>query len=1494
MLTADPHIGTELAGYRLEALIGRGGMGVVYLAQDPWLERQVALKLIAPELSGDVRFRERFLTESRIAASLEHAAVVPIYEAGEADGQLYLAMRYIDGSDLKRLLDDDGRLDPPRAIAILERVAVALDAGHAKGLVHRDVKPGNVLLGRKLDAGRPRDVYLSDFGLTSRAESHSLAEAGELVGTLDYVAPELVEGKPASARTDVYALGCVLYHCLTGEAPYPRRSRMELLWAHLEEDPPRPSERSSDFPVTLDAVVDKAMAKAPEDRFASCRALIEGAALALGHSARTARAPRIASARNPYKGLRPFDEADADLFFGREALIETLLERLADRSGGRLLALVGPSGSGKSSLLKAGLIPRLRRGAVLGSERWSIAELVPGPDPFDELAAALHRAAAPSDHFLDELREDVTALSRVAETMQSTDGRELLLVVDQFEELFTLADDDERGRLLASLTHAVSGPQGHVRVVMALRADFYDRPLAYREFGALLEAGQENVHPLSPEELEQAITRPAETVGVALEPGLVADIIADVAEHPGALPLLQYALTELFERRESGTLTAEAYRRIGGVSGALARRAEQLYEEELDVAGREAARKLFTRLVTPREGSNDTRRRVRREEVEQLGGGAGAIEEVIDAFGRQRLLSFDRDPITHSPTVEIAHEALVREWPRLRAWIDEDRDGLRLLRHLSEVALAWQKLDRDPAELYRGPRLENALAWAETHPDDLHPLEGEFLARSRERRDDEERAEQDRVEQRIRQNRRLRLALGLVAVGLVAALIAGALALRARNNEADARFAAETGRLLAQSASILPKNRRLALLLAVEAHRRDPSVESLGALQRALIGSLGFLGYLAQGRGYEKAAFSSDGDRLVVVGERAIDVYDVAEARLVDRIELAAPPGAAAVSGGGKLAAVATGRVVRVYDVAAGRERGRPLTHPDRVTALAFSPRLDRLASGAADGTVLVRDLTSGTAGPELGAHAQPIRELAFSRDGALLATSPSSEPGTPAHAIVARVWDARTGAKVGRDLAPPRSPGEPWWGVSALEFGPANILFVGGQRAVRRWSIPSGRRLGDFRHPGLSARVDPTQESAILDVALTAGSTAAVGTGSKVTLVDVATGKALGEPWDSQLGVETGDAAVRNLAVSGDGSTLAVAGEEGIALWSLDGRQLIARAVPRGDASFAVVGARSSMLIANASFGRPPTAWNIKADPPVRIPFSEQSGLGLYADDGDVLYTKRAFMDTSAVDPLRFWDPVTLAATGVSLPPGEFGDSGDDANSKTRAFAVGDGAVVKVFDLDSGRRLATLEDLVPTREGEDRFVWAVDFSPDGKRLVATTGQGHAIVWDTGTFEPIGKPLSPASGGVQFAYYSPDRRYLLTSATDGTLVLRNPVTHGPIGAPFVGHRGAVIPAGAAFDADSTRLVTAAVDGQTLLWDVDSRTRIGDPWPGGEGGSGSPDGRFIVTLVDGHILLWDIDTDRWAGIACRAAGRGMTPDEWSEFGPADEGYRATCR
>ena len=265
--------GATCAGYRVESLVGRGGMGVVYRATDTSLDRTIALKLIAPELAEDPRLRARFLKEQRLAAALEHPSVVPIYEAGERDGQLFLAMRFIEGSDLKTAIRRDGGLAPERSLAILAQIADALDAAHRRGLVHRDVKPGNILIDEDGHA------YLTDFGITKRLGAAS-TDTGHVLGTLDYLAPEQIRGEPVDGRTDGYALACVLYECVAGVPPFHRDTEAETMWAHLQEPPPPLPGHSA-----LDPVLRKALAKDKGERHATCVELIDAARAALGLAA---------------------------------------------------------------------------------------------------------------------------------------------------------------------------------------------------------------------------------------------------------------------------------------------------------------------------------------------------------------------------------------------------------------------------------------------------------------------------------------------------------------------------------------------------------------------------------------------------------------------------------------------------------------------------------------------------------------------------------------------------------------------------------------------------------------------------------------------------------------------------------------------------------------------------------------------------------------------------------------------------------------------------------------------------------------------------------------------------------------------------------------------------------------------------------------------------------------------------------------------------------
>ena len=311
---------------------------------------------------------------------------------------------------------------------------------------------------------------------------------------------------------------------------------------------------------------------------------------------------------------------------------------------------------------------------------------------------------------------------------------QIVLFIDQLEEVFTLVEDEgRRARFLDGIEAVVKDPHSRVRVVTTLRADFYDRPLLYPGFADLMRSFIEPLVPLAPDELERVIVEPARLVGVELEPGLMADMLAEVSNEPGALPLLQYALTELFQRREGSVLTLEAYRAIGGVSGALSSRADDLFGS-LDHAAEEAAHQLFLRLITPGEGTEDARRRVSRDEIESIAVDQAAMATVLDRFGSSRLLSFDRDARSHEPTVEVAHEALLRAWPRLRGWIGAAREDVRMNRRLGAAATEWIDADRDPSFLLRGSQLGQFETWSGATALVLAANEREYLDASLEAR----------------------------------------------------------------------------------------------------------------------------------------------------------------------------------------------------------------------------------------------------------------------------------------------------------------------------------------------------------------------------------------------------------------------------------------------------------------------------------------------------------------------------------------------------------------------------------------------------------------------------------------------------------------------------------------------------------------------------------------------------------------------------------------
>jgi DNA-binding SARP family transcriptional activator/WD40 repeat protein len=729
--------------YELGEEIGRGGMGEVYRAVDTWLERDVAIKVLSSDALGE-EGQESLLQEAQAAARLNHPNVVSVYDVGEIEGQPFIVMELVEG----QTLHDHRPESQAEMLAIVLEICVALEHAHAQGIVHRDLKPENVMLAPD---GMAR---LMDFGLASRTVPAPGAPEGT-AGTVYYLAPEVLQGAPSSPQSDLYALGVLLYELLAGVLPFTGEDPLTVIRQHLEAEPVPPSEHNPEIRPALEALMLRLLSKRSADRplsAASVAEVLEAVApdeVQLGEPA---------PGEPPFKGLEYYDVDDAEIFFGREALVERLIDRLRDE---RFLAvIVGASGSGKSSIARAGLVPAMSDG------EWIFRLMTPTEKPLDALAEALvpsNESEAETAPTPDDLARDPTSLHLAAEWLVETEGADrLLLVVDQLEELFTLCDDEAQraafiDNLLTAVDPDVAGP---TVVVITLRADFYPHCAAYPTLREALARNQEYIGPMNTGELRRAIEEPALRGGWKFQSGLVDLMLRDVRGEPGALPLLSHALLETWKRRSRRTLTLRGYAEAGGVRRAIARSAEQVYHQELSQEQRGIARNVFLRLTELGEGTEDTRRRVTRTELIPDLGKNGRTEAVIATLAEARLITLSEEH------VEVAHEALIREWPRLREWLDEDREGLRIHRHLTEAAQAWDALDRDPGELYRGGRLVQAMEWNEEQGPELNPLERAFLEASQALAEQRE-AEREAQVKRLRR-RAIYLAGALIAAVVLA------------------------------------------------------------------------------------------------------------------------------------------------------------------------------------------------------------------------------------------------------------------------------------------------------------------------------------------------------------------------------------------------------------------------------------------------------------------------------------------------------------------------------------------------------------------------------------------------------------------------------------------------------------------------------------------------------------------------------------------------------
>jgi WD40 repeat protein len=1365
--------------------------------------------VIGAPAADNPEFVRKFGPRAAAIARLEHPHLVPLLDYWRDPGSAYLVTRWYEGGTLADALLT-GPWSPDAVLRLAGQVVPALATAHRSGIYHGRIDATAVLL------DQARNAYLGRFRMATDGSGDPLdrpqdvAGLARLIGTVLGGTPT-VDGAgldfPESAPPSMVSV-------LTGAIEDPGERDVDRLLADLR--------------TAVGAV-------APE-----------GAGSPSG-------------AANPYKGLRAFTEADASDFFGREALTGRLLARLEDPVD-RFLAVVGPSGSGKSSVLRAGLVAALRRGDLNGSDRWFIAEMTPGADPFEELETALLRVAVnPPATLLEQLESDSGGFIRAVKRVLPGPEAGLVLLIDQFEELFTLTAKDERDRFVDSLVRACRGPIPQLRIVVAMRADFYDRPLAYPSLAEVFTRRMETVYPLTPAELEQAVAGPAAGVGVSVEPELEVQIAADLADQPGALPLLQYAMTELFDRRTDSVLTLDSYQQIGGVRGALARRAEDSFTS-LDDDGRATAHQMFLRMVLPDAAGGAVRRRVTRAELAGIEERRD-VEAVVERFAAGRLLTLDHDPATRAPTVEIGHDALLSEWPRLRGWIEEAREDLRLGRRLTAAAAEWSESREDDGYLLTGSRLAQFETWSGSAGVALTAGERRFIEASLHQRAAVEAAEQERRQRELelerRSARRLRF---LVVVLAVATVVAAALSLLARSQtrKAEHNLAVSTGRALTSEAVAgLEVDPELSVLLALEAARIVREVdepvlrETVEALHRAVLADR-MVTAVEGGSG----GFSPDGSRLVTAD-------------------------AGTVFGGGR----SDGHLI-VWDSTTGDVLRTLEGHTDGTTDATFDPTGRMIASASLDSTARIWDSGDGTQLHVLAGHSGWLTSVSFSPDG--------SEVLTGAIDGTVRRWDSDTGAELaaypfdeivtGVAMAPDgligvaldtsgaaildtdgtelfRLTGHTA-GVCDVTFGPAGEVIATGSQdgTARLWDGRSGELLYVIEgHSGPVCGVDISSDGRYLATGAEDGT---------ARLWEIATGR----PGLILYGHRAGVAAVR---FSPDGLLLATtSGDKTTRIWEVT-----------------AAGSREDLVF--AGHPAPVTIAELSDDGSMLFTGGEDGSAMLWdASDGRLLHrldghTARIFgsafsadgtlLATAAEDAtVRIWSVATgesrhvLADHRDSVWGVEFSHGGEvlvtgSLDSTVRVWAVLTGSASAMLDL-TGRGL-----------------FSIGFDPSGDLLYAI-GEGISV-FRADTLAPR-FTLDNNQGAILGHTFSPDGDLLAVAGADGTIILYrvNPADDILLieVRVLVGHTGGVLDV--EFAPDGTVLASASLDNSVKLWTIDGEELLSLPAITSPGGiSFVADGtRLAVPGSDGATRLIILPIDQLLERAGDRLSRTFTSDECERY------------
>ncbi|WP_026466840.1 helix-turn-helix domain-containing protein [Amycolatopsis alba] len=1165
----------------------------------------------------------------------------------------------------------------------------------------------------------------------------------------------------------------------------------------------------------------------------------------------------------PYIGLTAFGQGDAGRFFGRERLVEKLVTRL---SGQRFLAVLGASGSGKSSLLRAGLLPAV-------GENSTTVLMTPGSRPLQECAVQFGAALglAPGG-LLAEFTEHPRNLGLAARQLVADREGDVLLVVDQFEEVFTLCQDiEERAAFLTALVTATTEPDSRTRVVLGIRTDFYTHCARHPELVEAMQDAQILVGPMSTEELRLAISRPAIDAGYRVENALVSRLVADATGQPGVLPLLSHALLETWRRRHGNTLTLTGYESTGGIERSVAQTSEHTFTA-LSEHQQRLANQIFLRMTALGEGTEDTKRRITRDEVDA---DDPDVAVVLDRLASSRLVTLDDNGI------EIAHEALIRGWPRLREWLAEDREGLRVHRQLTEATDAWESVGRDDGWLYRGARLSIAMEWAGEHDSALSQRERRFL-------DASEAIENHEQAIARRRTRRLRQLVALLAVLLVLATAAMVYAVRAEQTATSQRNSALAQKVAGQALEMRATNPALAAQLALAAYRVDPGVETRSSVL-GMVASPYSTRVAGHANRVNSAALRGDG-QVMVTGSwdqtaKLWDVKDphrpVALATLsghtdnVNSVAFSADGATVATAGWDK-----TARLWNVADPAKPVPGAMAGEHPSRVNAVAFSPVAPVLATADGDGTIRlfdVRDLAKPVLVATLTGHTGNVNGIAYAPDGRTLASAGADK--------TARLWDVAEPGKA-RPLGVVTGHSA---GVHAAAFSPDG-------RTLATASIDQTARLWNLADPMAPAPLAtmPAHKTIVRSVAFSPdGSTlATTGFDRNARLWDVADPKNPRE----KLPLSGHTAAVVWAVFSRDGRTLVTASDDQtVRLWELPGPAVSG---PTRSACRAVFTADGKLLATGSQDGV--VRLNDVGDPRNPRELGKITGFGngacglAFSPDGRSLAVGSWDHTIRLIDVADPRKPVDLGV--FSRPPEDVDAVAFSPDGRTLATA-GTGHTVKLWDVADQRKPVELATLT----GHEDDVHSLAFGPDGRTLL-TGGWDHtARLWDVSMVKAP-KQLSVLKGHTDTVFsvaFSPDGKLAATGGADRTSRVwdvSDPAAPRET-ALLTGHTDIVI--SVAFSGDGKILATGSYDRTVRLWDVSApgtareSATLAEDVDRVNAVTFAPDGHTLAaSAADGSVRLWETSAESAAERVCATVYPRITADEWEQRLPGLD-YRPPC-